>query len=155
MVENSAATATARLALLLENQALFEEQYPNLIMEFLSVFTYRKTTVGFPECVDPDRALDVTIEVLYKDFVGPQSILGVRALIRTGNGLVPKPTQTMAEEIQKYSESVSRVLTSLVSVRPFVIDDFFRNLAMNEVDTVTYIAALHLEYISRKEFLPY
>lgn len=149
MAENNAATATARLALLLENQEIFEEQYPDLIMEFLSVFTYRHTTVGFPEYASGDRALDVVIEVLYKDPPAERSIIAARAL-KSSVG-----TQAAIDEIQKYSESVSRVLIGLVSVRPFVIDDFFRNLDRTDAYTVTYIAALYLEYISRKDDIPY
>lgn len=141
------------LAILLEKQLDLVSRYSFVVFDFLETVRYRSQVPGYPEHVLGERALEAVIETLFK------SEPTTRALNRAREISMCPPPPLKPDEFNDMTLAYVRRSCGSLSVlalsRPFVVTRFFRNLRRLREDMAVYLLALHIEYIDRRNVVPY
>ena len=132
---------------------LFAERHSNVATDFMSVFTYRNETRGFPEWALGERALPAVMEAMIKEWPSTKSLESAQALVNAESAQEVKLEQ-ISPIVIEYVRAVTGILSELALVRPYALSEYFRIKSRTCANAMTYIISIHLEYISRKDHIP-
>lgn len=132
----------------------FVRTHPAVVLDFLDAVEHRKTTPGFPEFPLGENAFERVIETIFKDEPTEDALIAAGSLVPCNE----QEFQTMRKahpELLTYLEKTAAVLARLSLTRPDVIRAFLRNIHRVRNEMLEYVSALHIEYVERRDDVPF
>jgi hypothetical protein len=136
----------------LRNHLDFVSSYPEIVKTFLNAFEHRHKSHGFPEFALGEGALTAVVESMFKHEPSERCIAEAHSLPTRAQryGSLPRAYESVAD----YMQASGGILSKIALTRPLVVMSFYRNLHRAREDVVRYVAALHLDYIDRRDDAP-